>query len=121
MPWEIDAASPALSRTQCSEPTWPELWHEAQFCSRIGATAFLNEGPPAMVLACGPVICVGMAYCDGSSAVSFMVSATSSPVETRPWRVIGPMPNVESLTWVVAFAVSLPLFTEAVACQVTGA
>ncbi len=121
MPCETEAASPAVSRTQCSEPTCPELWHEAQFCSRIGATAALNDGPPAMVLACGPVMVLGMAYWLGSSAVRFNVSATSSPVDTRPCSVIGPMPNVESLMLVVALTVSLPLSTEAVACQVTGA
>src|SRR3982750_1409319 len=64
---------------------------------------------------------------DASQLLTFRVDRRAtkpeikSPVETRPWSVMGPTPKVESLRWVVAFTVSLPLSTEAVAFQVTGA
>src|SRR6478752_1188343 len=61
MPSATAAASPAVSRRQCSEPTSPLLWHDAQLPSRIGRTAEANDGPPLASLACGPVMLVGIA------------------------------------------------------------
>ena len=58
---------------------------------------------------------------DGSSAVSFIVRVTSSEVLTRPAMLIGPMPNVDIFTLVVAVAVSLPPVRFASTAHVAGA
>ena len=58
---------------------------------------------------------------DGSSAVSFIVSVTSSEVLTSPAMLIGPMPNVDIFTLAVAVAVSLPSASVASTSHVTGA
>src|SRR5450432_227323 len=39
------AASPAVSYRQWAAPTWPVVWHDAQFALRMGMTTFWNEGP----------------------------------------------------------------------------
>ena len=51
----------------------------------------------------------GTANFDGSTAVSRIVSFTSSDVLTSPAMLIGPMPSVDIFTFAVAVAVSLPL------------
>jgi hypothetical protein len=109
MPSAIDAASPALSSCQCRAPISPALWQDAQLVSRIGLIAFSNDGPPEATLDCGPVMRVEILCLVGSTAVSFIVSVTSSLVVTRPESEIGPMPKVESLVSATAVACTMPL------------
>ena len=81
-------------------------------------TTVLNEGlSPRRGASGGAAIWLGTEVFEGSSAVSFIVSVTSSDVLTRPAMLIGPMPNVDIFTLVVAVAVSLPSLTVAVTSQ----
>ena len=62
----------------------------------------------------GAAIWVGIVNFDGSSAVSVIVSVTSSEVLTSPATEIGPMPEVDIFTCAVAVSVSFPSATVAV-------
>src|SRR5882724_9976535 len=108
MPSEIAAASPASRSVQCAAPTSPGLWHDAQFVLSTGMIAVLNEGLSEPLTFVGGEIWFGIVNFDGLSAVSFIVSVTSSEVLTRPAIEIGPIPNDDIFTFVVAVAVSLP-------------
>ena len=123
MPSEILAASAAVSSVQCAAPTWPGLWHDAQLaCSdRHDRRSRTTGCPSARGADAGAAIAVGTVNFDGSSAVSFIVSVTSSEVLTSPAMLIGPMPNVDIFTFAVAVAVSLPPATLASTFHVTAA
>src|SRR5581483_5688436 len=122
MPSETAAASPAVSSVHCAAPTWPGLWHDAQFASRAGITTRANDGLSWERGADGgAAISVGIANLDGSSAVSVIVNVTSSDVLTRPTIEMGPMPHVDIFTCVVAVSVSLPAATVPSTSHVTGA
>jgi hypothetical protein len=69
----------------------------------------------------GGEISSGILNFDGSSAVRRIVSVTSSPVDTRPATLIGPIANVDIFTCVVAVAVNFPPATLASTSQRTGA
>jgi hypothetical protein len=85
-------------------------------------TTRANDGlSPGRGAEAGAAIDVGMLNFDGSSAVSLIVSVTSSPVLTSPAMLIGPMPNVDIFTFAVAVAVNLPSATEASTFHVTAA
>ena len=115
-------ASAAVSSVQCAAPTSPVVWHDAQLACSAGMTTVLNDGlSPLRGAPGGAAIWLGTVNFDGSIAVSFIVSVTSSLVLTSPAMLIGPMPKVDIFTLVVAVAVSLPLFTVASTSQVTGA
>src|SRR5690348_6381441 len=110
MPSETAAASPAVASDQCTAPTSPGLWHEAQFARSNGITVFLNDGPCAcFAFSVGVGIVVGTENFVGSIAVRCIVSVTSSDVLTSPATLIGPTPKRDIFVCAVATAVSLPL------------
>ena len=79
------------------------MWHDAQLACSAGITTSLNDGlsllwDPSL----GAAMRSGTVNFDGSSAVSCIVSVTSSPVLTSPAMLIGPMPNVDIFTVAVA-------------------
>ena len=98
------------------------MWQEAQFASITGSTAFSNDGLwPERGADFGGEMDAGITWFDGSSATSFIVRSTSSPVLTSPAMLIGPMPNVDIFTLVLAVASSRPSWTTASTFQVTAA
>ncbi len=102
----------------------PVLWHEAQLCSRIGATTVRNDGAsaaPSVSTASGPATSVATSLAVGSTAVSLRVSTTSSSVRTRPAIEMGPASKRESLAVVVAVATRRPSSKRAVTSKRAGA
>ena len=121
MPSEIAFASAAVLSVHWEAPTWPGLWHDAQFASSAGITTSLNDGLSFERGASGgAAIWDAIVNFDGSSAVSVIVSVTSSEVLTSPAIEIGPMPQDDIFTCVVAVSVSFPSATVPSACHVTG-
>ena len=124
MPSEMALASAAVSRRTCLPAIWPVLWHDAQLCSRIGATTVRNDGLSAAASVStrsGPATSVATSVRPGSTAESLRVSATSSSVRTRPAIEMGPASKRESLAVVVAVATRRPSANVASTSKVAGA